>query len=244
MSGLRKIRVIDTETTGLPEAGPVDLVEIGYTDMIEDMGGRLIVSGVPVSALVRPTVPISFGAMAAHHITEAEAANGISQADARAFIAGADVYAAHNAAFDSAILAMDGRLPWICTFKCAKTAWPDLESHSNGAIRYARGLCLDTESAAMAQPSHRAGPDTWVTAAILADLSAIFTVDQMIEISANPVRLLRIGFGKHRGARFSELPTDYLDWLVNKSDMKNDPKNEDAVHSARLELRDRFGGRP
>ncbi len=39
-------------------------------------------------------------------------------------------------------------------------------------------------------------------------------VQEMIRISSNPVLIPRMPFGKHKGALFSELPRDYLEWLL------------------------------
>lgn len=80
--------------------------------------------------------------------------------------------------------------------------------------------------------SHRAGPDTWVTAHILLDLLKERTVEELLEISANPVRLLKMPFGKHYGKSFKEIDEGYLDWLVDKSDMRNDPTKEDVIRPA------------
>jgi len=33
-----------------------------------------------------------------------------------------------------------------------------------------------------------------------------------------------IRFGKHKGTPWRDLPPDYLDWIVNKSDMDEDAK--------------------
>lgn len=225
------IRVIDTETTGFDD--PAEMVEIGWTDVRLFPTGWAIESG-PHSRLVNPGMPISFGAMAVHHITQAEAETGISPDEARRLVkTGADILCAHNAAFDSRFIP-GNEPPFICTYKAAKTAWPELQSHSNGAIRYERGLVPADDP--RAQPSHRAGPDTWVTAHILLDLLKEYEVEKLIDIASKPVLLLKMNFGKHEGLRFSELPFDYLDWILNKSDMPNDPAKEDVVHTARHEL--------
>lgn len=233
------IRVTDTETTGMND--PAEMVEIGWTDIRLFPTGWGIESG-PHSRLVNPGLPISFGAMAVHHITQAEAETGISPEEARRLVkAGADVLCAHNAAFDSRFI--PGHDPaWICTYKAAKTAWPDLESHTNGAIRYARNLVAADDPRAM--PSHRAGPDTWVTAHILLDLLKEYSLEKLLDIASKPVLLLKINFGKHEGLRFSEIPFDYLDFIVNKSDMRNDPKKEDVVFTAREEIRRRASSAP
>lgn len=223
------IRVADTETTGLDD--PVDMVEIGWTDVRRFPTGWAIEGG-PFSRLVRPTVPISFPAMATHHISEAEAATGISQDEARALLAGADYLCAHNWAYDSRFI--KDRTPAICTFKAARTAWPELQSHKNGSIWYERGL---GGGAPQMEPVHRAGPDSWTTAHILLDLLKIYPVETLVEMTRNPVRLLKIPFGQHFGKRFSEVDVGWLDWCIRK--MGDDPSKEDVVFSARCELRDR-----
>lgn len=227
---LTLIRVIDTETTGIED--PAEMVEIGWTDVRLFPDGWAVESG-PHSLLVNPGMPISFPAMAVHHITDADcAARGYDPDFIRAdIVKGVDILCAHNWKFDSRFIR--SMLPAICTFKVARTIWPDLQGHGNGSIRYERKLCLGDERT---QPSHRAGPDTWVTAHILLDLLQVMSVERMIGITANPVLLTKIGFGKHEGKRFSELPWDYLDWIVNKSNMPSEPDKEDVVHTARMEL--------
>lgn len=226
---LTLIRVIDTETTGIED--PAEMVEIGWTDVRLFPDGWAIERG-PHSLLVNPGMPISFPAMAVHHITEHEASFGLSPETAlKMALTGADIVCAHNWRFDSRFIR--STLPAICTFKCSRTIWPDLQSHGNGAIRYELGLCLGDERT---QPSHRAGPDTWVTAHILLKLLETRSVEDLIHISSNPVLLRKIGFGKHEGKKFSELPWDYLDWIVNKSAMPSEPEKEDVVHTARIEL--------
>ncbi|CAM5655870.1 hypothetical protein MAUB1S_11403 [Mycolicibacterium aubagnense] len=228
---LTLIRVVDTETTDVDD--PAEMVELGWTDVRLFPEGWIIERG-PISTLVDPGMPIKFPAMATHHITDAEATGGIHPDIARRIAAqGADILCAHNAGFDSRFI-HGNKLPWICTFKAAKTAWPELQGHSNGAIRYERGLCLDDDRA---YPPHRAGPDTWVTAHILLDLLKIYQVETLIEMSVKPVLQLKCYLKAHRGKRWSEVPTDYIDWILHKSDpeWRNDKGNEDALHTARVE---------
>lgn len=223
------IRVCDVESTGIDD--PAEMVEIGWTDVRLFPDGWQIERG-PLSRLVNPGMPISFPAMAVHHITYEVAAGGMDPAEARQLItAGADILCAHNTAFDSRFIT-GHRLPWICTFKAARTAWPEMQSHGNGSIRYERGLCLDDPRT---EPSHRAGPDTWVTAHILLDLLKLYQPEMLIDMSTKPVTLMKVGFGEHYGKRWSEVPTKYLDWILHKSTMPTDPTKEDTVHTARLE---------
>ncbi|WP_264822629.1 exonuclease domain-containing protein, partial [Klebsiella grimontii] len=114
------LRVIDTETTNF-EGG---IVEIASVD---------IVNGVicnPMSDLVRPPEEIGFAAMAIHHITEDMVADAPLISDVIGRYLGADVYVAHNAAFDKGKLPQIDA-PWICTLKLARKLYPELESHGN-----------------------------------------------------------------------------------------------------------------
>ncbi|MER8616032.1 hypothetical protein NKG99_04125 [Mesorhizobium sp. M1409] len=225
---LTLIRVADSETTALGD--PKELVEIGWTDVRLFPTGWAIESG-PHARIVNPGMPISPGAMSAHHLQDHDVADGMSPDDARSLInTGADFICCHNLAFDQVVL--KPTKPGICTFKCAKDTYPNLESHKNGAIWYALGL---GGGAKQMEPVHRAGPDSWTTAHILLDLLRVLPVETMVHISANPLRLLKINFGKHAGLLFSELPTDYLNFILHKSDMRNEPDKADVVHTARLE---------
>lgn len=231
------IRVVDTETTGIDD--PAEMVEIGWTDVRLFPSGWEIESG-PHSCLVNPGMPITFPAMAVHHISDAEAATGMDPDEARAMIVrGADMLCAHNWVFDARFIRSS--LPAICTLKVARTAWPEMQGHGNGSIRYERGLCLDDPRAT---PAHRAGPDTWVTAHILLDLLKIYQPETMVEISALPVLLPVCWLKAHKGKRWSDVPDSYLDWIVNKSDMRNDPASEDVVHTARYWLQRRAAAAP
>ena len=228
---LTLIRVADTETTDLEM--PAELVEIGWTDVRLYPTGWAIESG-PHSRLVNPGMDIEPGARAAHHITDEEVATGMPPAAARELLsAGPDFLCFHNADFDRTFVR--STKPTLCTLKGAKTAWPDLSSYSNNAIRYALGLCLSEEDRAKCMPSHRAGPDTWVTAHILLELLKVFPVEELLEISANPLRLLRFPGGKkHPGVSFADIARNdpsYLQWVIDKSEF-----NEDVKYSARRAL--------
>ncbi|WP_277420200.1 exonuclease domain-containing protein, partial [Serratia marcescens] len=83
-------RVIDTETTSF-EGG---VVEIASVDIVDGVICN------PISDLVRPLEPISFEAMAIHHITEEMVADAPLIDDVIDRYLGADIYVAHNAAFD------------------------------------------------------------------------------------------------------------------------------------------------
>lgn len=222
---LSLIAVVDVETTGFPpDAAMVEIARTNVRLFPEGWG----VEGETASRFVNPGRPIPPAASAIHHIIDEDVVDGISAEEAIRFAtAGADFLCAHNVEFDSQFVKQH-RLPWICTLKGARHAWPEMDSHANMAIRYARHLCLDREQRVGA---HRAGADTMVTAHILVDLLRELSVEKLVDLSRKPSLLLRMPFGKHRGERFADLPWDYLQWVVTKSDLKDDIKA-----SARAEL--------
>ena len=230
------IAVIDTETTGFPP--DASMCQVARTDIRLYPGGWQI-EGEPREAFVDPGRPIPATASAIHHIVDADCAGAMSQDEAIRFATvGADIVAAHNWDFDRQFVRTP--VPPICTLKVARAVWPDLESHANQAIRYARGLCLSPEDRMRA--AHRAGFDTWITAHILLDLLNAMPVEKMLDVSGRPSRLIRMpGGNKHRGKPFSEIARcdpSYLRWVADQSTF-----GEDVKFSAAEALRETQRGR-
>lgn len=227
-----RLRVIDLETTGGDRTS--EIIEVGIVDVVKDGEGWL--ARPPVSKLFRPRGEISFHAMAVHHLTSAHFCDADPHCDEYALramfaeLGPADAMVAHAARFERGFIAdtAHGGLPWICTVRSSKQAWPQAPGHSNQVLRYWRGFDLDP---ALAHPAHRAGPDAWVTAHILMDLLKEHDVDQLIEWSNAPREMATVPFGKHRRKPWAEVPTDYLRWMAGQGDM-----DVDAVTAARAEL--------
>ncbi|MDO9416987.1 exonuclease domain-containing protein [Pararhizobium sp.] len=220
---MQKIRVIDFETTGTPEDAVKAVCEVGWTDVTADWA-----ISAPQSFLVNPGHPIPAVTRAVHHISDADVVGAVDPGTAMLRLSEGmgpdDIFAAHNAAFEQAFFAGCGRR-WICTMKCAQHLLPDAPRHSNQVLRY--WLDVDPEFAdpSYAMPMHRAGPDTYVTAHILTRLLFISNPDELVRLTTAPVVLQTITFGKHRGSKWADLPSDYLAWIVNKSDLGSDEKH-------------------
>lgn len=222
------IRSIDLETTGEPpkteEDPPAAVIEIGWSDVtIEQHGPRFT---EPQSMLVKPSgVPISVEARAVHHISEDDIADAppITTGFMKLGDGGPTYYCAHNADFERAFFG-GGGVPFICTYKVALRVWPDAPSHSLQVLRYWLDLDIDQEKGL---PAHRAGPDAYVGAALMARILSepgAPDLDTMVRWSKGPALLPRINFGKHKGEKWSDLPSDYLRWIVDKSDLDRDAK--------------------
>ena len=225
-----KFRILDVETTG---TDPINdrIVEIGYCNL------RDSVVGEPGSVLINPGRPIPPEASAIHHITDSDVVNAKTLEDVTPFKASSDlVYAAHNAVFDRQFLKPEhvGDLPWICTYRCALRLWPEAPRHNNQTLRY--WLKPDGLVRERAEPSHRAGPDAYVTAHILREMLKLASVEQLIQWSNEPALLVTCYFKAHKGKPWKDVPADYLQWIV-KQDM--DP---DVLFTARYWLEKRSSG--
>lgn len=221
-----KIRVVDFETTGFDVSAGI--CEVGFTDVTLSDGEPKV--GETIAQLINPEISIPFEAMAVHHITDRDVDAAPTCGRAWSLLKWGlndeDYYCAHNAQFEQQFY--EGDNAWICTYKCAMRLLPDAAQHNNQYLRYYLGLNLP---ARRANPPHRAGPDSFVTAHILCALLKDHEFDELLKISGEPVVLRKMLFGKHKGKFFEDIPHDYLEWILQADDMP-----EDVAHTAKVYL--------
>lgn len=224
------IRIIDLETTGID---PKDhkIIEIAACDLHEN--GEIIFVG---SHLINPGRSVPAEASAVHHLIDADLTNSplIGAVWGNYFGAGHPiVLAAHNSEFESGYIPAPQGGHWICTYKAALRAWPDAPGHGNQVLRYWRGLDGQVGfDRALASLAHRAGPDAYVTAWLLRELLQTVSLEDLIAWSCEPKVYPRISFGKHRGAAWADVPSDYLQWLRDGQHQME----ADWRHGAKIEL--------
>lgn len=234
------IRVIDVETSGLPEDESHGIVEIAWVDVVLPS----LALGTMQSHLADPGHPIPAHVRAIHHIGDADVAGKTTSAEAAALalkdLPPDAILCAHNAVFEQAFVATE--IPWLCTLKISLRAWPSFQSHSNQALRYELGL--DTQAgfdAAAAFPPHRALPDAYVTAHILRRLMTMGRpISRLLEISAEPEFHTVMTFGKHRGEPYAAVADNdpsYLTWVIDKSDLDEGAKFSAAHWLRRAQAR-------
>jgi exodeoxyribonuclease X len=229
--------VIDTETTGVDHEKD-KVVEIGAVRVEYKKKGSKVRD--VFSTLVNPLMPMPPYSRAVHHISNRDVKDAPLFPDAldmlRTFVGkGKFLAAAHSAAFDSGFFPK--KSPWICTWRCARHLFPDLESHSNQALRYALpdvNEWIEEAGPELAMPPHRALPDAWVTAHVVRKMLETKTPEELQELTEAPILMKTIRFGMHRGTKFEELPASYLSWMCRQPDM--DP---DAKHTADHWLRNK-----
>lgn len=215
------VRIVDVETSGLPEDENRAICEIGWVDL--DLSTRLFRN--PTTFLVNPGHPIPPHIRAVHHISDSDVSGAMPVEQALALLMKGlspdDVLAAHKAEFEQNFIPRAGR--WICTWKISLRAWPNFVSHSNQALRYELDIDSDPDfDPAVAMPPHRALPDAIVTAHILRKQLELRPLERLVKISGEPGFLTTFGFGKHKGKTFKEVAaTDrsYLTWIVDTSDL-------------------------
>lgn len=213
------IRVIDFETTGTepPEA---EVCEVGVCDL--HLEEKRVDPPISWLCSVKSMPP---ECRAVHHISQEECAseNPFSQGAAEGMMTENEpsAIAAHNADFETKFF--EPTLPVICTYKAALRVWPEAPAHSNGVLRYwlqDQGLItLDHE---LTMPTHRAGPDAYVTAHILLALfDAGHTGREMVGWSREPALLPTCPIGKFRGKPWAEVEQGFLDWMLRQEDMEH-----------------------
>lgn len=232
---------LDLETTGLdPKTDAV--VELAIVSLIfsdDKLGGTRNWFVLPgASSLVAPGRRIPPEARAVHHLSDAELrdapqlpqalAQVLAQVDQRGELCEAIV--AHNAMFDKGFVGayFPSAIPWLDTWRCAMHLWFDAPSYSNGTLFYWLGL--DKTMPVTEAKTHRALYDATVTAHLLQRMLQTHTLIDLLELQAKPVLQKVCRFGKYRGSAWSDVPRDYLRWVLVQD---NPPFEDDVVHTCR-----------
>jgi len=213
MADFARVRAIDIETTGDAKDGG-RMVEIGWSDVLLHRNGEKTFPGGN-SAMLNPGMPIPLVAKSIHHISDDDVK--WAPTDHRPMInkvlTGADIFVAHSATYDRAFLPSVEQ-PWICTYRVAHRVYPDAERHGLQYLRYYAGLKLEEKRSF---PTHRAGPDAYVTAMLFAKMLEQMPLARMIEVSERPVLLHRCTFGQYAGTPWADIARvhpGYLQWLT------------------------------
>lgn len=234
------IRVIDMETTGFPPSAGI--IELGWTDVHAtfdtDENGKIFLADHSVSMwqseLTNPGMPIETAAKAEHHIIEEDLiGRRHPQEVLQELIPGVDYFVSHNVKFEQEFF--QPPVPWICTLKLAYRLCPNAPNHKNQTLRYFLNTPVNRR---FAQPSHRAGPDSYVTAHTLAKfLTANIPLETFVRWTEEPARFPRCPIGsKEKGKLWSEVDMGFLLWCTRQPAM--DP---DILANVKLELNKRRG---
>ncbi|HBU07213.1 MAG TPA: DNA polymerase III subunit epsilon [Candidatus Magasanikbacteria bacterium] len=228
------IIILDTETT---DKDPNNrLVQLAYKNLTTDE---------VVNEYFKPPVPITFGAMAVHHITSKMVedkqpfADSQHRADLIELLKN-NILVAHNAPFDIQVLKNEGVAigQSLDTLRIARHLL-DSEQYSLQYLRYFLDLNIEADA-------HDALGDILVLEKLFVYLQnhvkAKFNysseeeiLNKLLELNAQPVLLDVINFGKYRGKTFAEIAkTDksYLQWLFgSETEKAGADQNEELVYT-------------
>lgn len=241
------IRVIDIETL-FEDPQSNGICEVGYTDVVA-MSSDLLgapadwIVGETYSSVIDPLQPIPAETSAVHHIIDADVVGAPTWADIAPFIFGNDdviAYAAHGAKFERAWLKDDQNpgIPWIDTYRCAVWIYQDAPSFSNSGLRY--HLRPEGLIRSKADPAHRAGPDSYVTAHHVRDmLNGGHSLEQLLDWTERPALLPRCKIGDYRnggkGTLWKDVETSMLRWILPR-DFDEDTKFTVRHHLEQREI--------
>lgn len=238
---MSKLLFLDLETTGLEEKDRICELAL----IIEENGKNRV-----STALCKSPKKISKEAMSLHHITNEMIADAqtCQQSDTYKLLqecnTEGNVLIAHNVNFDLRMLKKEGfelNMKKVDTLRCVKALIPECEKFGLQFLRYELNLYKEeTELAAelgVDLCAHRALSDSLHLKLLWKILLQYATVSQLIEISANPVLLDKLPFGKYSGRYIEEivnLDMGYLHWMLENID----DMDEDLQYSIRHHMKE------
>ena len=228
------IIILDTETTDRDEGKR--LIQLAYKNLE---------TGEFVNEYFKPPVPISFGAMAVHHVTNEMVADKkpFAESEHKAIVADllkTNILVAHNAPFDIQVLKNEGLEigQSLDTLRLARHLL-DSEQYSLQYLRYSLGLAVDASA-------HDALGDVLVLEALFEYLkkqaqeqfklsSEEEVIAKLLELNDMPVLLVEVNFGKHKGKTFEQVVKEdrsYLQWLFGSESQKPETEqNEEMIYT-------------
>ena len=201
--------ILDTEThtlNGLP-------IEIAYAPVEVHAGKLSLDKSQLFDQLYQVNQPISYAAMAVHHILESDL---VDQPLYTSFELPADTtyIIGHNVNYDMAAIARCGvetqDIKAICTLALARKVWPQADAHNISALIYLISKGSD-KARELLKGAHRADADIILTANILMHIVHhlnIHNIDDLYLASEQARIPTKINFGKHKGSLIQDLPHD------------------------------------
>ena len=221
--------ILDTEThdlNGYP-------IEIAYAPCSFEQGVLVINQGEVFDEYFSCPEPIALGALATHHILEADIAEKPSF-DTFRMPQGVQYLIGHNIDYDIKAVQKcqpDFTVKGICTLALCRMVWPDLP-HTLSAMYY--HVMDDLELARKhLRHAHNAKADIYFTGVILKTLVEQLGIKDMnsLFIMSETARIPKyITFGKHKGTAIKDLDSGYVSWLLKQPDL--DPYLRKAIEVA------------
>lgn len=174
----------------------------------------------------KPSVPISLGAMSTHHIIDEDLADCLDS-DQFALPHDVDYLVGHNIDFDWRMMG-EPEVRRICTLALSRWLFPELDSHKQTAMIYHIGSIYKRMEWArdLVKGAHAALDDVRMCSALLRFLVLMLkhkgieveSWEQLAQISDEARIPTIMSFGKHKGLRIEDVPSDYVRWYRGQVD--------------------------
>lgn len=203
--------LLDTETTGFKDP---QYIEVAYLPIY-----RNLTCESPKSFYQRykPSKPIEFGALATHHIVMEDLLDCSPTGTFRLPLE-TQYLIGHNIDYDWEVLGKPA-LKRICTLALARKAYPQLDSHSLGALMYA---LFGSGAREKIKGAHSALNDIQMNFEVFCRLrkDLNFTTLDEAHATSEDARIPTImPFGKHKGMPIKDVPYNYMTWCFKQADM-------------------------
>lgn len=211
--------ILDTETSDF-EKFPIEIAHVPVSFL--ENGELFVDKDACFDEYFSCPEPISFGAMAVHHILESDIINKPSYETFR-LPEGTQYIIGHNVDYDIRAIKLADKsvnAKAICTLALSRMVWPN-EAHNLSALIYmlSKGSLKARESI---RNAHNAKQDVLLTAVLLKQICKALGIKDMqsLYLFSEQARVpTKITFGKHKGMAIKDLPADYVIWLLNQDDL-------------------------
>ncbi|MCH7338165.1 conserved hypothetical protein [Acinetobacter proteolyticus] len=211
--------ILDTETHDM-NGYPIEIAHVPVSFL--DSGELTVDKDACFDGYFSCPKPISYGAMAVHHILESDI-EGKPGYESFRLPAGVQYIIGHNVDYDiQAIKLADKSVDAkaICTLALSRMVWPDA-AHNLSALIYmlAKGSVKSRESI---RNAHNAKQDILLTAVLLKQICKSLGIKDMqsLYLFSEQARIpTRMPYGKHKNILIKDLPADYVSWLLRQDDL-------------------------
>ena len=212
--------ILDTETNtlnGLP-------IEIAHVPFAFVNGEARIYADQAFEQRYSCGQPISYGAMAVHHILESDIVD-MPSFKTYALPEGMEYIIGHNIKYDIDVIERCGidvsKLKPICTLALARHVWPDAGAHNIPALTYK--LMEGTDIARQRlRDAHNAKADIMLTGFILKSIIRELNIQDLesLYLESEQAKIPKVmPIGKYKGQPIKTLPSDYVAWFLRQSDV-------------------------
>lgn len=201
--------ILDTETTGLNDAGVVQIAWLVVSKELEVLDS--------FCSLVNPEKPIEEGARLVHGISDDDVVFAPTLHEVCAKIPAPFNLFAFNAPFDARMIAPAIKpATQFCVLKLARQYVKGTTNHKLETLQKELSLPL--------QKSHDALGDVHTTLDVLKHCLTLAEVplETLIARQAEPAMVSKMPFGKYKGTPMLAVPLPYRKWLLGQADLSAD----------------------